>query len=200
MQCKYAVFIEPVASLAAYISSLKAEVTQWKPKQKYCDHPPHSTLIFGDYTDSEKWIEELKDAVKCKPFALQVKKWMVFPNDPQANGGQTVTLAIEHSSELSSLQMNCARVLKKYKLSDSEVSQMPLPMATSFREYGFPFVGSHWLPHFSIASLSAAIDDPFLLSITTRQVSFEMIVGSISVWSVQEDEHQKLHVINLNKQ
>lgn len=197
MQYKYALFIEPDAALAAYISSLKAEVAQWRPQQKYCNHPPHSTLLVGYYSDLNNWMNNLKAVLTQRPFSIHIKKWMVFPNDPQTNGGQTVTLAVEPSAELSALQMTCAEVLKANKLPAENYPPMSEPLSGSFREYGFPFVGSHWLPHFSIASLAVEIDDPFLMRLTSRPVAFTTKVSSVSIWRIKEDEHHKLVEINL---
>lgn len=49
------IFIEPDGSLAGAIRSLKAEVERQMPGQKFCSHPPHSTLIYGGFQEPKLW-------------------------------------------------------------------------------------------------------------------------------------------------
>jgi hypothetical protein len=74
------------------------------------------------------------------------------------------------------------------------------PFGTSWRRYGFPFVGSHWIPHFTVASLLTAPDDPAVAEVMSVGATHHFTVDSVSVWRVRGDEHERLAVLGLAAQ
>ena len=45
-------------------------------------------------------------------------------------------------------------------------------LRTSFKKYGYPFVGSHWIPHLTIASLRTNQNHSLITEAQTGSVSF----------------------------
>jgi len=196
------IFIEPTGSLAAAIRSLKAEVTRQLPSQTYCSHPPHSTLIAGAFQELNLWQDHLAAALKTEsPFTVRTTGFTIFHDDALAGGGHTVAFKAEPSPELFALQKHCADVVKTWRAPAATTPRAVLferePFRSSFAEYGFPFVGSHWLPHFTIASLKVAEDSPLLRAISSGAAQHEFLLDRVSVWEIADDLHTKLFEVPL---
>ena len=99
------------------------------------------------------------------------------------------------------IQAGVGEVLSNYKEDSPKQASLSIlkkePFKTSMERYGFPFVGDHWLPHFSIASLKVRRNSLFLKELLQRPVSFTFTVDEISIWEVEGDRHTKLHTIHL---
>lgn len=192
----FGIFIEPTGSLADAIRALKAEVDCQLPGQKFCSHPPHSTLIYGKYQDANHWHDQLTAALAAQPpFRIQTNEFGFFYDDALAGGGHTVVFRAQHVPEIFALQKACGDVLKLWR-GETEPAHGGLlerePFRSSFAEYGFPFVGPHWIPHFTIASLKVAKDAPLLRAISSGEAQHEFLLDRVSVWEIAGDSHTKL--------
>lgn len=197
-----AIFIEPSGPLRTSLMERKATLEQAMPGQPYTRHPPHSTLLFGDYGSPEVWIENLRAAVQSLPaFVLATDAWQEFPNDLQADGGHTVAYRVKLSSDLLRLQRTSADVVAPFRklppiphpLADRE------PFASSLLRFGFPFVGAHWIPHFTIGSPRVPANDPLLLSLMAGSPAHEEQIKCVSVWRVMADRHERLTELALGE-
>jgi len=197
----FGIFIEPTGSLAGAIRSLKAEVERQLPGQKFCSHPPHSTLIYGKYQDPQLWRAELIKAVGSQcAFPIRTTEFGFFYDDALAGGGHTVVFKAQPVPEVYALQKACGDVLKNWR-GEVEAARGGLlerePFKSSFEQYGFPFVGPHWIPHFTIASLKLAKDSPLLRALTSGEVRHEFLLDRVSVWEIEGDLHTKLFEVPL---
>lgn len=199
----FGIFIEPSGSLAEAILTLKAEVERQLPGQKFCSHPSHSTLIYGQYQEPKLWRDQLAAALaKLLPFRVQTTEFGFFFGDALAGGGQTVVFKVQPVPEVFALQKACGEVLKHWR-SPSEPARGGLlerePFRSSYAEYGFPFVGSHWIPHFTVASLKVAKDAPLLSKLTAGEARHSFLLDRVSVWEIAGDSHTKLFEVPLGK-
>lgn len=188
---KIAIFIEPQAKLKTSLSLWKKKVEESLPGQPYCSHPPHCTLIHANVMS-----EDLIDQKICQTQAslsapqVQVSGTDVFWDDA-ATGGHTLYLKITPKSELLDLQLRLAKAIR------SEVLSKEVPafvknnsnLKNSYDQYGFPFVGSHWIPHFSIASLRTERSHPLITEFLRWQPVYEFTLGELSLWRIESDEH-----------
>ncbi len=200
----FGIFIEPTGSLAGAIRSLKAEVERQMSGQKFCAHPPHNTLIYGRYQEPKLWRAQFAAALAAlPPFRIQTTEFGFFYDDALAGGGHTVVFKAVPTPEIFSLQKSCGDVLKQWRGSDEPVARGGLlerePFRSSFAEYGFPFVGPHWIPHFTIASLKVAKDAPLLRAISSGEARHEFLLDRVSVWEIEGDSHTKLFEVPLGK-
>ena len=62
--------------------------------------------------------------------------------------------------------------------------------------YGFPFVGNHWIPHFSVASLRTEKTDPIIRDFLSNTEQYDFMVDQFSLWRVEGDEHIQLKTVN----
>lgn len=197
---KYAIFIEPQAELREEILLTKNLVELNLPGQKYCNHPPHCTVIFGAYEEPHCWINALQVVAESfSPFLLTTEGYYVFYNDRLAGGGHTLVIKAALSPLLSQLQISVSEILSRHKIEALSISKHPDndPISLSLARYGFPFVGNHWVPHFSIASLKIRRNAKILRQIVVRPQRYSFQVDELSVWKVDEDNHEKMYSVRL---
>lgn len=172
------------------------------PGQAYCSHPPHCTLLFGNFGSPADWLQTLRKSVATlDAFELETDSWQQFPGDPLAGGGHTVAYRAHRSPALGSLQQTVADCVAPFKVTAS--APHPLtgtePFATSLRKFGSPFVGSHWIPHFTIGSPMVSAMDPLLAQLMSGSSCHRFTVRALSVWHVEGDRHERLQVLALGK-
>jgi hypothetical protein len=195
-----AVFIEPEGSLRQLVVERKAWLEAQMPGQPFCSHPPHATLLVGDYAPPDVWVEEAtRKLATCAAFELHTSGWQVFPDDALSGGGQTVAVRVTPSPALSDLQMNMAELLGPFCRAPQQAHPLATrePFATSLRRYGFPFVGNHWLPHFTVGSPRVPIGHPLIEKLQLGSASCTFAVTRLSVWRVHGEHHLRVREILL---
>ena len=194
-------------SLAIFIlpkSDLKAELVRWKrrvnnelPDQPYTTHPPHMTMLnleVSNEHDGVAAVSNLSDSIN--PFQIIVNGTNVFWDDA-STGGHTLFFGIEKNDTLFNLQKSLAEALLPLKIN------VPLPnnltsskqFLESYDKYGFPFIGDHWIPHFSVSSLQTEKTHPIIGDFLSISKQYNFTANQISVWRVDGDEHTLLETI-----
>ena len=195
-----AIFIEPQGDLKANLLMWKAKVEENFPKQFYCSHPPHSTLIHVNVIQEKMAIEAIGKIVKnINEFKNKVVETDVFWNDDATGGGHTLFWKIQTSQVLFDLQKQIAEVLHPFIAETTMpefVQNNPL-FKESLDRYGFPFVGDHWIPHFTIASLQTDQNDPLIEEFLNQVGDYEMGVTEVSCWRVENGQHTCLESYKL---
>ncbi len=199
---QYALFIEPQGGVREHILAQKEIVRQDCENPVYCSHPSHCTLIVGRYHSPKGWLGVLRRVVRAVPsFGVQVRGYQVFYDDLLAGGGHTVVVRVEPSPALLRLQRGVAGVLALEQDEEFTAEKINMfstePLRLSYRRYGFPFVGSHWIPHFTIASLKVRRNSRLIKALVSTPVNFDMPVNQISLWKVDGDVHEKLSTLRL---
>jgi hypothetical protein len=194
--------MEPVGPLRDFVVDQKRHVEQQLPGQTYCGHPPHATLVVAPYENERDLAAALEDAVDTTgPLDVSTLDMHVFYDDAMAGGGHTVVVRAHLSLELQSLQHAVAHSLRAYlaPAQDDRASsqEWPREFQESLDRYGFPFVGAHWIPHFSIASLQVSKNDPLLQELIGMAAEFSFRLSEISLWRVEGDLHEKLLAVKL---
>ena len=149
----FAVFIEPEGVLRTNILRWKEMVEAKYPNQSYCSHPPHSTLIHVNVKQEEMAILAVGEILKnFSAFKNRIVETDVFWNDSAAGGGHTLYWKIASKQILFDLQKQVAESLHPFICSNPEPEfiKNSILLKNSFHRYGFPFIGSHWIPHLSI--------------------------------------------------
>lgn len=190
----YAVFIEPDDTLRNYIDKKKLSVVSQLGHQKYVDHPPHMTLFHGALPNSEHWLERL-DHPKVGELHLYCNDFQVFYDDPLCDGNHTLALKLSGEG-LHQLQMLIANQLQNY-VCKKPASFTDPSLQKSWDRYGFPFVGNHWIPHMTIASLDKKHCDDYLRKTLEETLNFHTICTAVSVWRVKGDTHTKLKELSI---
>jgi 2'-5' RNA ligase len=168
--------------------------------QPYCSHPPHCTLIHANVTQEAQAVEGIHEALgSFSAFRIEVAETGVFWEDGATGGGHTLFWRIKPTPALYKLQARVAEALRSL-LAENKVAKFvktnPV-LRESFERYGFPFIGSHWIPHLTIASLQTARDHPLIEAFLKQTSTFEMDVTEVSCWRVESEQHTCLNVFKL---
>lgn len=197
---KYGFFWEPPQSVASFIESWKGKVRSVEPEAAYLNHPVHSTffLLMAEPRSESDIVSSLKFLSQgIHPFTVKFSGWHIFYADT-ATGGDTLTIGITPSETLYCLQEKIATTMAKYR---SEAVVYPVNWQgvylQSIQKWGFPFVGKHWVPHISIASVKTegkkivseakeSKDQPHIAQIT-----------NVSLYRIMENLHTHIHTVKL---
>ena len=172
------------------VESIKSFFKTKSKESKYLNHLVHSTLyVFG--TESEKIndvIEKFQSLQKViSPVSSQINKWRVFENDILTNLN-TLCLEIELTNDLFSLQMNVVNSFLEFHLKKPS-SDFEGLLKESYNQYGYPFVGEHWIPHITIGSLD--IEKKKLTEFSEEMLNFprEIKINNLGLFKIEADSH-----------
>ena len=186
---KYGYFWVPGNEFQELVLSWKKKAELVEPDATYLHHPVHATL-FLFYGEKQKEIEYTSLIKKDAPI-FKSAEWLVFENDA-VTGGDTLTIGLEKTLDWELLQLDLAEGLKPYILKLVEYpNEWSGPFKISHQNYGFPFVGKHWLPHVSIASfknksfIQEAIDTPIKIN--------EINCGELALFRIEGETHTRIY-------
>lgn len=198
----YGIFLEPNGSLLEAIESRKRMVRSQLKDQAYLSHPPHCTLYYGTLSSIDEWQIALTTEMggHCG-FNTHTVENFAFYDDPLADYGHTIAIRIESHPCLFTLQLAVAKALQPHIRRDLSPPTSSLveqsPFRESFEEYNFPFVGEHWIPHFTISSLAIERNSPLISELLDASPHFEIPVHQLSIWQINGDHHDKLATLPL---
>ena len=151
---KLGVFYFVDGDLKKNVESIKSFFKTKSNESKYLNHLVHSTFYVFEI-ESKKIndvIEKFQSLQEVLfPVSSHITKWRVFENDILTNLN-TLCLEIELSKDLFSLQMNIVNSLREFHLKKPNTDFEGF-LKESYIQYGYPFVGEHWIPHITIGSL-----------------------------------------------
>jgi hypothetical protein len=199
---KYGIFFQPKEKLSRFINDYKKRVDQALPNQAYCNHPPHSTILCTWLKEIEQVkfvLDELLSQESSIPYNL--KESMCFYDDA-LTGGHTVAMRIDDTSgKMAGLQVKVAEGLREF--IDFSAAPQPSgfllsdPFRSSYEKFASPFVGSHWIPHMSIASLKVEKEDPLLLSLLKSEFKHVGFFNEVSLVEIKGDIHSCIKTYTL---
>ena len=193
-----AVFILPKGPLNADLVRWKDRVKKENPNQPYTLHPPHMTLINIELLDEKDGINYISELItNIEPFHISIQSRDVFWND-HTTGGHTLFFRVEPSNSLFILQKLVAEALKPVR------KRLPVPknikenkeFLDSFKKYSTPFIGRHWIPHFSVSSLRIRESDSLIKEFLSSTETYEFLIDQFSLWRIDKDEHIILKTLN----
>jgi hypothetical protein len=199
---QYGIFWIPSRETTVFMQEAKERLAEFEPTAKYLNHPVHATLFLfmGEKKFVPSYIELLHMVCKNTPlFKIQYGGWKIFEKD-QLTKANTVTLAISASPELSSLQtfvVKCFAQMRKEAVPYAV--EWKDEFEKSYKEFGYPFVGAHWQPHLTAASMPWSNE---MIMDTLNQLPTKPRrdkVGSLCLYRIQNDEHQLLKQIEFGK-
>lgn len=186
-----AIFLEPKLNLKKFIIKWKSRSKKFS-NSKFVNHPPHSTIFIANLKNQKKIEREIfKITNNLKSFKIIVDKTDIFPNDNLTNK-DTIFLNIKKNKKLFGLQTKIANKLKSYVKIDKNLKFKNKNFSNSYLKYGFPFVGSHWKPHFTIGSIKNFQKKKEFKLFIEKKINFTNNVNSLSLWKVDKNKHNKL--------
>jgi 2'-5' RNA ligase len=192
-----AVFLLPKGDFALELVRWKEKVEKQYPKQPYTAHPSHMTLINMKVKNEEDGIAAISAlSNSTNPFQITVNRKDVFWDDTTTSG-HTLFFGVEKNYNLYALQISLAEALQEVKKNVPPPNYLTgnKQLLESYDKYGFPFVGDHWIPHFSVSSLRANKTHPIIEDFLSTTKQYHFTANQISLWRVDDDEHTLLETV-----
>jgi hypothetical protein len=186
---KYGYFWVPGNEFEEFVLSWKQKVEFVEPDAVYLHHPVHATL-FLFYGEKQKEIEYTSLIKKDAPI-FKSAEWLVFENDA-VTGGDTLTIGLEKTMEWELLQLDFAEAIKPFIIKPIEYpNEWSGPFKISHQNFGFPFVGKHWMPHVSIASLQNKlfIQEAIHMPIEINEIN----CGELALYRIEGETHTRIY-------
>ena len=194
------IYFKPDDHLNDYILNLKKVISKKFIRHEYNDHLPHCTILASNMLDKTNIIYRISNIMKdFKNLQFEITKADVFFND-LLTGGNTLFLKVKKNQKILNLQNKLAN---KLILPDNFVGEIPLEIKKnkllykSYKKYGYPFVGKHWIPHFSVSSLRVEKLDPVIKEFLALQKEFHFLVDVLSLWRVNGNKHTQLETVTI---
>jgi broad specificity phosphatase PhoE len=189
---KYGLFWIPNEELNQYIESWKNRFLEVEPTAFFLNHPVHSTIFLFNAHEQDQ--SEIISSIKNVKINLLVDSWKIFKND-LVTGGDTLSIGLVPNSLVFDFQRDLAESLLNFiKKPIFYNNNWEGKYKESYDRYGFPFVGSHWIPHLTIASVKEEgrklIDE---IKTTTINLNQKESGGSLALFKILGDSHQFIH-------
>jgi broad specificity phosphatase PhoE len=186
---KYGIFWIPNEELNQFVESWKNRFRKVEPDAIFLNHPVHSTIFLFNALEQDE--SKIISRIKNVKIDFLVDSWKIFYND-LVTGGDTLSVGLIPNSLAFQFQKD---------LSESLLDFIKTPLfynntwegqyKESYDRYGFPFVGSHWVPHLTIASFKKEgkklIDE---IKTTPINLNIKESGGSLALFKILGDSHQ----------
>jgi len=197
---KYGVLWIPSNPVIDIIQSWKDLVRTVEPDTIYLNHPVHCTffLLIADIQDEKHIITKFEHCCNSlSKFSIEFGQWYIFKSDA-ATGGDTITLAIKPTDALFQSQEKIAFALIPYKKkSVNYPNTWKGVYQEAHEQWGFPFVGKHWLPHISIASVSEKGKEIVAEITNSKSIPKSDFLTNLSLFRIIDQTHEHLITIKL---
>ena len=138
---------------------------------------------------------------------FEIKDWIVFKNDV-LTGKNTLALSVKKTKEILKIQKEIANSLLEFidkpmsytsdwagiganTVDKMITSNMDKEYRDSYDKYGFPFVGDHWIPHLTIASI---INKELISKLQSIDFDFSKLsTGDICLYRIDGEDHTLIH-------
>ena len=187
----FAIFILPNQEFYNDIMSWKKLVEINLKNQPYNSHPPHLTVLNIDIKNIEEALKRSLNTVNSfKSFELEIKKTDVFWDDFKTDGGHTLYYKVKRNKSLYKLQRLLAESLISLNFKKNILKNVKnKEMSISNKKYGSPFIGNHWIPHFSISSLKTKKDYFIIKEFLKSKNNYRCHVNEVSFWEINNENH-----------
>lgn len=156
------VALDPEPRLADMVWAYKRRVESLVGPQTYLDHPPHLTVYLAAFDDPAAVVDAAAQlAAELPPASLHVTGWHVFAAD-KLTGGNTLVCQLAEDSirQLRTIQQQVIdrlASLRNVTATEARYASRRASLAaveqSAIRRTGFPYIGEHWHPHVTIASI-----------------------------------------------
>lgn len=196
MITKIGIFYIPQAKTISFIKKIKHFFKKKCSNSQYLDHIVHVSIyvIEINSNDLDSVLSEFRDLDKTFTSLIsKIKGWKIFKNDIITKLN-TLALELQISNDLEKLQISIAKKLVKYSLKDHS-KQFNGTFKKSYKQWGYPFVGKHWIPHLTIGSLD--ISEKIIANYLEDSNYFKQpfIINNLHLYKIEKEKHTILEKI-----
>ena len=195
------IFIEPQGELKNFIEKWKKKFKEKDRNSKYLNHPPHLSIYVANLLNQKKIILEIQSITSnFQSFKINIDKINIFYNDALTNK-DTIFLSVKKNKKIFNLQRKLALKLRKFvkHKKNKRIKLDSYKLKNSMDKYGYPFIGSHWIPHFTIGSIKNLKNKNEYKILLKNKIKFRNNIDKISLWKINGDKHKKIKEFKLNK-
>lgn len=194
----FGVFVEPDVKLKAKIQRLKKNLLKVSPNSKFVSHPPHCTLFFSKIKKQKIAIKKICKINIKKKIRIFCNNYSFF-NTAVNENKKIFYIQIANNRKLLSLQLLISNELKQFVsreyIKKNKKIFINKSLHNSFVNYGFEFIGPHWIPHFTIGEVD--INSLFFKKYYKQNLKYNFYIKYLSFWKVTRDKHVLLKKIQL---
>lgn len=201
---KIAIIIDLPKKLNSKILFMKKEIKKKFGNQIYLSHPPHITLYTCDIKNMsifKRSLQALNKKIKINcSINIKTKKFNFFREDPLTNGN-TFYLSVEPNKELIKIQKKIFTELNiNFKIKTKYLNSLKVDiLKKNYLNYGYPFFGSIWKPHITIASINKRHNIDNLENIFALNPNNIFSLKEITIYKIVNNFHEKVDIIKLNE-
>jgi hypothetical protein len=144
------------------VRAYKRRVESLVGPQTYLNHPPHLTVYVAAFDDAGAATDAARRlAAQTPPQSLGIAGWHVFSADKLTDGNTLVCrIADADVPSLREFQRRAIAALAPLRSAPASEARyadfwnsLDASERSAVRHTGFPYVGEHWHPHLTIASV-----------------------------------------------
>ena len=198
--------VDPSPEFCRTINAYKQKVRDLVGDQVFLNEPPHMTAYLARFAEDTDLSQHVANLAWQIPVAkLQTTGWHVFDADPMT-GNRTLVVNFDEASQrlLRSIQEQIGSALQnlydkaatKQRYSEAWPHFAP-QQCEAVETAGFPFWGSGWHPHFTIASINPQDWPAVSQELLPSPPSGEIVCPSLTHFRVIDGESHPIRSFEL---
>ena len=189
---KYGIFWIPENRLKDYVKYWKLKIKDLEEQADYLYHPVHATMFL--FEANEKDQSNIISSIINRKINFKIDGWKLFEKDLITNS-DTITIALKASQETYKFQEYLAETLLSFIRNPIRYNNNWMgEYKESYEKYGFPFVGNHWIPHLTVASVKNE-GKTLLNEIISTPINIENPVhGYLGLFKIFDGVHECVHI------
>lgn len=183
---KIAILIKPTYLINQKIINIKKNFKNNFLKCLYIDDFPHITLLTINTNINTRLLKKIEIPINLQKIKISIGNPGIFPNDKLTNG-KTYYFKIKKNINLFKLQLIISKYFKPYinKTKKGNIFPKNSNESKSFKMYGFPYVGTHWIPHITICSvLDKVISNKSEVLFLKKKINLNFLANEILICKI----------------
>ncbi len=196
---KIVFLIKPNKEITNLVNFWKKKIKNYHKNTVYLLDIPHLTLFTAEVKNIKSVIDRVKLIIRnLDPITLQLNNTFCFKND-LLTGGNTIMFKILKNSKLFDMQYKIANSVKNYVIDKKKIKNFKGENLKSFRKYGFPYIGKHWIPHITICSIIGKNDNRIIKKFLKIKINKRFMFSEVFIYKVLNKKMFYIKKINLNE-
>jgi 2'-5' RNA ligase len=195
------VALHPGSSLGTLLQGAKDYTIRQVGQQLYADHPPHLTLFVAAFDEPMVLHAQLEALTRTlPPLEIELCGWHVFYNDvltahhtltcgltPPAIAAcrRLQTAVIQALSPVRNVAASAARYVSRWRDLTPE-------RRSAVEQFGYPFVGDDWQPHFTVASIDPQVWESVWPGLEEQPITGKFTCSELKLYRVDGGRHAPL--------